>query len=103
MQEMNPHSIDSYFKFLRIRSTQSSRFYCVNRLRKELPGGEVPIFTDYPWEKQDEVFIDFRCPYYTHFVGPTGSKGPRVLRVRVPLINHFDGQIMHRLVHLAPV
>lgn len=42
MQEMNPHSIDSYFKFLRIRSTQSSRFYCVNHLRKELPGGRGP-------------------------------------------------------------
>lgn len=38
MQEMTDYSIASYFKFLRRRSTASSRFYCVNRLRKELPG-----------------------------------------------------------------
>lgn len=103
MQEMNDHSIASYFKFLRQRSTPSSRFYCVNRLRKELPGGEVTNFEDYPWQEDDEVFIDGPCPYYTHYVSRTEPKGPRVLGVRVPFVNHFDGTIMHRLVHLAAV
>jgi hypothetical protein len=102
MQEMNYSSIASYFTFLRRRSTQDSRFYCVNRLRKELPGGEVTNFTEYPWLQGDETFIDGRCPYYAHSIGRTLPKGPRILGVRVPFINHHDGPHMHRLVHLAP-
>jgi len=103
MQEMNDHSISSYFKFLRAHSTPSSRFYCVNRQHKELPGGEIRRFIDYPWQNDDEVFIDGICPYYTHIAGHTESNGPRIFGVRVPFINHFDGPIMHRLVHLAPI
>ncbi len=103
MQEMTQRSITGYFDFLRERSTPTSRFYCVNRLRKELPEGEVASFEDYPWQKNDDVFIDGPCPYYTHVVGRTGVKGPEVLGVRVPFINHFDGTILHRLVHLAAV
>lgn len=104
MMEMKDSSIAAYFTFLRHRSTPQSRFYCVNRLRKELPGGEVTSFKDYPWRGDDEVFVDGPCPYYTHFLGPhTLSKGPKVLGVRVPFINHFDGMIMHRLAHLAPI
>ena len=103
MQEMNDLSIASYFQFLRRHSTPSSRFYCINRLQKELPGGEVTSFKDYPWQEDDAVFIDGPCPYFTHVVGRTGPRGPRVLGVRVPFINHFDGTHMHRLVRLAPV
>ena len=102
MQEMNDFSISAYFTFLRRRSTPQSRFYCVNRLSKELPQGEIATFNDYPWSKDDEVFFDGSCPYYTHFIGPsTLSRGPRLLGVRVPFINYFDGIMMHRLVHLA--
>ena len=39
MGEMSDSSIRSYFTFLRRRSAAHSRFYCVNRLRKDLPGG----------------------------------------------------------------
>jgi hypothetical protein len=102
MQEMTDLSIAAYFKFLRQRSTPSSRFYCVNRLRKELPGGEVTTFKDYPWQEDDEVFINGPCPYYTHILARTMPKGPRVLGMRVPFVNHFDGATMHRLVRLAP-
>ena len=102
MQEMNDFSIAAYFTFLRRRSTPRSRFYCVNRLRKELPQGEIASFNDYPWSKDDDVFFDGSCPYYTHFIGATTlSRGPRVLGIRLPLINYFDGIMMHRLVHLA--
>ena len=104
MQEMNEFSIASYFMFLRRSTTPSSRFYCVNRLRKDLPGGEVTSFKDYPWQEDDEVFIDGPCPYYAHFFGhPMLPKGPRVLGVRVPFVNYFDGIMMHRLARLAPL
>ncbi len=104
MQEMNEFSIASYFAFLRRRSMPHSRFYCVNRLRKELPGGEVASFTNYPWQEGDEVFIDEICPYYIHFFAPyTLPKGPRLFGVRVPYVNYFDGIHMHRLARLAPL
>lgn len=104
MQEMTDFSINSYFTFLRRRSTQHSRFYCVNRLRKELLGGEVTSFHNYPWQENDEIFIDGPCPYYTHFFAPyTLPNGPRVLGLRVPFVNYFDGILMHRLARLAPI
>lgn len=104
MQEMNEFSIASYFMFLRRSTTPRSRFYCVNRMRKDLPGGEVTSFNDYPWQEDDEVFIDGACPYYTHFFGrPMLPKGPQMLGVRVPFVNYFDGLTMHRLVRLAPL
>ena len=102
MQEMNDFRIASYFSFLRRRSTPQSRFYCVNRLEKVLPGGEVTNFLNYPWRPGDEVFIDGSCPYYTHFFSrATLPNGPRVLGVRVPFVNHFDGMVMHRLARLT--
>ena len=100
MQEMTESSIESYFRFLRVRSKSSSRFYCVNRKRKELPGGEVTTFADYPWSLEDDNFLDGVCPYYRFFLGRTQPNGPSIFGKRVPLINHFDGLVMHRLCHL---
>lgn len=102
MQEMNKLSIESYFTFLRRRSTPHSRFYCVNRLRKELPGGEITSFLDYPWQTDDEIFIDGVCPYYSRFFAPhTSPNGPRLFGLRIPFVNYFDGVHLHRLVRLA--
>ena len=104
MQEMTASSIAAYFTFLRHRSRAQSRFYCVNRMKKELPGGEVTSFADYPWHEADEVFIDGVCPHYTHFVAPyTSPNGPRVLGIRIPFFNYFDGIHLHRLARLAPL
>ena len=103
MQEMNPFSIESYFKFLRKRSTPSSRFYCVNREKKVLPDGEVCEFSNYPWHKKDRIFIDGPCEYYKHFISRiTQPYGPRLLGVRIPFVNYFDGIHLHRLVNLHP-
>lgn len=103
MQEMDPESIVSYFQWLRRRSHAHSRFYCVNRREKALPGGVVIRFEDYPWQAEDEVFLDGPCPYYTHYLSArTVSKGPRLLGIRVPFINYFDGPTWHRLARLAP-
>lgn len=103
MQEMTPASIAGYFAFLRQRSAEQSRFYCVNRQHKRLPDGLEIEFARYPWHPDDEVFVDGPCPYYTHFVGAsTLRQGPRVGGVRVPFVNAFDGPHWHRLVRLAP-
>lgn len=103
MQEMTPRSIRAYFTFLRRRASAASRFYCVNRQRKALPGGEVTSFADYPWQDDDERFLDGPCPYYTHlFSATTLSSGPRIFGRRVPFVNYFDGAHLHRLVRLAP-
>jgi hypothetical protein len=103
MQEMKGSSIDAYFRFLRRRSGPGSRFYCVNRARKELPGGEVAEFARYPWRDADTVFLNGACPYYTHFLSyRTLPRGPRLFGMRVPGVNHFDGPMVHRLAHLQP-
>jgi hypothetical protein len=103
MQEMNDASIGAYFDFLRRRSGPDSRFYCVNRLRKTLPGGEITSFYDYPWLDRDEVFLDGPCPYYVYTLGSrTSANGPKVMGVRIPFVNYLSGPIMHRLVRLAP-
>jgi len=103
MQEMNAVTIQTYFAFLRQRSGPQSRFYCLNRQRKVLPGGEVSSFSDYPWHEEDEIFLDGRCPYYTHFFSQyQAANGPRRLGLRVPFVNYFDGAHLHRLVRLAP-
>lgn len=103
MQEMNAFTINHYFSFLRQRSSSQSRFYCVNRVEKTLPGGEIARFSEFPWRKDDEIFIDGICPYYHHFLArQTYPRGPRLLGMRIPFVNYFDGDHMHRLVRLAP-
>ena len=103
LQEMNRRSIEGYFTWLRRRSRPQSRFYCVNREEKSLPGGEVARFAEYPWRSDDEVWLDGPCLYYTHYLSRRSSpEGPRLLGRRVPFINYFEGSMRHRLVHLAP-
>ena len=102
MQEMRADSIAAYFAFLRRRSAPQSRFYCVNRLHKTLVGGEASAFLDYPWQPQDDLFLDGPCPYYRHyFASSTTPRGPRLGGVRIPYVNFFDGEHWHRLVRLA--
>lgn len=102
MQEMKASSIEAYFTFLRRRSGPSSRFYCINRLVNKLPGGEVSSFMDYPWSERDRIFLDSPCPYFTHFLDPTTHPlGPRLLGLRVPMVNYFSGPCWHRLVRLV--
>ena len=100
---MSCRSIVGCFTWLRRRSHAQSRLYCVNREEKALPGGEVRRFADYPWQPDDEVFLDGPCPYYTHYLSRSmRPRGPTLLGLRVPFINYFDGPMRHRLVRLAP-
>jgi hypothetical protein len=103
MQEMRPQSIAAYFAFLRRRSQAGSHFYCVNRVEKQLAGGEVIRFAEYPWEAGDEIYLDGPCPYHRHFLSlDTLPDGPRWLGRRIPFVNFYDGPTQHRLAHLAP-
>ena len=103
MQEMDRQNIEGYFTWLRQRSHAHSRFYCVNRRDKALPGGEVARLAGYPWQSEDHVFLDGPCPYYTHYLSRVMRPcGPAILGMRMPFINYFDGPMDHRLVRLAP-
>lgn len=65
-------------------------------------GGEVSAFGEYPWRPNDEIFLDELCPYYTHYLAwKTNPEGPRLVGVRMPFTNYFDGVHRHRLVRLT--
>lgn len=104
MQEMRPASVRAYFDFLRRRGGPQSRFYCVNKLRNRLPGGETSNFMEYPWQDSDDLFLDRECPYLRFFIDfsvyPTG---PRLWGLRIPWVHYFEGVHQERLVRLAPL
>jgi len=87
MQEMHPEIIQQYFEFMR-QSSVDSFFYCLNREKKILPGGEVVCFDEYPWGEA-EVLLDEYCPFYQYFPSNTP-----------PFCREFDGPSRHRLVKL---
>ena len=90
MQEMNYDSIRGYFNFIRANATEDSLFYCCNRARKELPGGEVIEFLNYPWVEKDEHLVDEYCPFVKYGAA-----------AKWPFFHRFDGPFMHRLTNLA--
>jgi hypothetical protein len=96
MQEMNQNTIKTYFDFLRRRMSPENLFYCCNRERKEMPGGEVSDFFQYPWHKKDLYKIDAPCPWHRYFFAiKSGS-----FKVPLPAIKYFDGVHRHRLTVL---
>jgi len=102
MQEMAPEVVTSYFTLLRQTLRPRNLFYCCNRERKEMPGGEISEFQSYPWESADTVLVDGRCPWHQYFlaVHPTASF-PRLLGIPVPFIRYYDGPHWHRLAIMA--
>lgn len=88
MQEMNPPTIQQYFKIIRSQPSDVF-FYCCNRVEKILPDGTITRFHDYDWHPNDEILIDGLCPWH-QFV-PMNSP---------PFIKRFDGPIHHRLVKI---
>ena len=102
MQEMNSHTISRYFQFLRTNLNVNNLFYCFNRERKEMDDGEVSEFVNYPWLEADRYIINEYCPWPRFYLGRTLARnGPRLLGVRVPLVNYYDGKFKHRLAILA--
>lgn len=102
MQEMNPEMVASYFDFMRKRMNKPNLFYCCNREAKTLPGGEVLEFRNYPWRQDDVHRVDGPCPWHQYFFAPrTTARGPRLLGVRLPFVNFYDGLTLHRLSALS--
>jgi hypothetical protein len=102
MQEMGYASIEGYFSLMRRTMRAENLFYCCNRERKVLPGGEVIELAAYPWSNRDVVLIDELCPWHNYtFIWGRPEKGPRVLGWRLPFIGYYDGTISHRLVKMA--
>ena len=102
MQEMDSHTISRYFRFLRRNLNVNNLFYCFNRERKEIDDIEVSEFLNYPWLEADRYLVNEYCPWPRFYFGRTRTRiGPRILGVRVPLVNYYDGKFMHRLVILA--
>ena len=102
MQEMNRQTIEGYFRFLRNHLNADNLFYCFNRERKEMDDGEVSEFLNYPWLEADQYVVNGYSPWPRFYLGRTRPRnGPRILGVRVPLVNYYDGKFMHRLAILA--
>lgn len=101
MQEMHPDVIARYFDLLRSHMEPENRFYCSNRERKVLAGGEITEFAAYPWHQGDKHLVDEPCPWHNWFLdrGPT-ARGPRILGLRIPFVNYYDGPTRHRLTVL---
>jgi hypothetical protein len=102
MQEMSSEVIAGYFGLLREHLRSEHLFYCCNRERNVLRGGEVSEFLAYPWESGDSFLADELCPWQRYFFHWTRTAhGLEVLGVRVPFVNYYDGRIIHRLAVLA--
>jgi hypothetical protein len=102
MQEMAPDTVAAYFAFLRRRLKPANLFYCCNRERKRLPGGEESAFMTYPWLPADRLLVDGPCPWHQYyFTTGWARQGPRVAGVPVPLVGYYEGRHLHRLAVLA--
>ncbi|MEF2230136.1 MAG: putative sugar O-methyltransferase [Pseudodesulfovibrio sp.] len=102
MQEMTMPVIEEYFRFMRGTLRSGGLFYCCNRKEKVLPCGSVIRFHAYPWDAADIVLIDGPCPWHTFFLESCrAARGPVLFGRRVPYINWFDGDHLHRLAGLT--
>lgn len=99
MQEMTPDTIAAYFAVLRRSLGTSGLFYCCNRERKVLPGGEVAEFLAYPWRETDDILLDEPCPWHQYYLAPRGFGWWG--SVPVPFLQRYDGVHRHRLVRFA--
>ena len=102
MQEMNILTINRYFDFIRKCSNVDNLFYCCNREQKILKAGEILEFEGYSWSQHDVHLVDEYCPWYKYFLSLSRTKnGLKILGIRIPIINYFDGPIRHRLTIIS--
>lgn len=102
MQEMNQNTVKEYFEFMRGHLRQKNLFYCCNRKEKIMSGGEVSSIMNYPWKREDRFLVDEGCPWQAYFLSPhMTERGYKVFGLRVPFVNFFDGEILHRLAVLT--
>lgn len=102
MQEMNTEIVAIYFSLMRRQMNTTNLFYCCNRESKTLIGGEVLEFYKYPWREDDKHLVEGLCPWHQYFFAPMFAKrGMKILGVRVPFVNYYDGDTLHRLTVLT--
>lgn len=104
MQEMKPETVCEYFSFLRKNLEIQNLFYCCNREKKVLMGGEILEIKKYPYTERDHHYVDEYCPWYKFFLTARPyvyKKKPQFLGFKLPFINYFEGPIIHRLSKLA--
>jgi SAM-dependent methyltransferase len=99
MQEMAPEVVAEYFALLRRVLQPDNLFYCCNRERKVMPGGEVSEFNAYPWEAQDRIWCDEPCPWHQFYLSPRALDRSGALPL--PFVQRYDGAHKHRLVTMA--
>jgi hypothetical protein len=85
-QEMNQELIDNYFKIV---ESNNAYLYCCNRIEKQLYGGELNQFSNYPWGEA-KILLDETCRWHQEFY----SLRSLLLYKKLP----FDGEVWHRLV-----
>ncbi|MCM8760948.1 MAG: putative sugar O-methyltransferase [Candidatus Omnitrophica bacterium] len=90
MQEMDYKTIMRYFAYMRSHVVDGALFYCLNRVKKELPGGEVIEFEKYPWNRNDVHLVDEECAFYRYY-----------LSLRPPFFHRFEGPFRHRVTVLC--
>ena len=96
-QEMKPQTIQEYFKLIK-SSTSGAAFYCCNRREKELYGGEVIRFCDYPWNGFKSLITDEECPWHQHYYVYRRHRLMPIPKTRIP----YDGIHDHRLAVYPP-
>jgi hypothetical protein len=89
-QEMTLPTINTYFDLIK---SNSAMFYCCNREKKVLYGGETIIFDQYPWGKC-EVAFDEECPWNKFFYQ---------IRTDLKFKRETDGRVRHKLVSYQEV
>ena len=97
MQEMSLEMVKTYFSLM--RKTNTLYFYCCNRIEKNMPGGEISSYFNYPWNVNDIHLIDELCPWHQFYIG-AGSNKYNIKGIPVPFVSKYDGPHWHRLTKL---
>jgi hypothetical protein len=98
MQEMTSPMIARYFDLLRRQMVADNLFYCCNREKKTMAGGETSAFFNYPWHPCDRHVIEGLCPWHRYFFAFSQTdNAPRLAGIPVPLVRFYDGRHVHRL------
>jgi hypothetical protein len=87
MQEMTPEIVDNYFQYIKGSKQEEKYFFCCNRVKKVLIGGETLIFDKYAWGDCEVIYEEENCDWYSKF--PVQKP---------PFWLPFDGALKARLV-----
>ena len=87
--EMEPAVTAAYFDVLRRGPAGRTAFYCCNIVEKVWADGTVIRFYEYPWDEDDELLVDGKCPWDQY-----------VYRKTPPFYYKRKKPTLHRLAYL---